>query len=121
MPGFQAFIDCPSPRPGGLEQGTFKSLRKFGSVAHDADGNSPPHSWAAYIYRYELSSWAINNRAWGVDRAHHTGGARLRPKRRPQQLPVTSGFSGFVDTAGYVPYVNGSQSPKRTAMAAQIL
>ena len=25
----------------------------------------------------------------------------------PQQLPVTRGFRGFVDTAGYVPYMNG--------------
>ncbi len=25
----------------------------------------------------------------------------------PQQLPVTRGFRGFVETAGYVPYVNG--------------
>jgi phospholipase C len=25
----------------------------------------------------------------------------------PQQLPVSRGFSGFVDTAGYVPYVKG--------------
>jgi phospholipase C len=26
----------------------------------------------------------------------------------PQQLPVGRGFSGFVDTSGYVPYVNGA-------------